>query len=52
MRCEELKKAVLAGEFDTRLKEVYPGRKLEDMYARIGQEEYKLIVSEVRNFFH
>ena len=35
MRCEELKKAVLAGEFDTRLKEVYPGRKLEDMYARI-----------------
>ncbi len=35
MRCDELKKAVLAGEFDGRLHEVYPGRALESVYARI-----------------
>ncbi len=35
MRCAELKKAVLAGGFDTRLTEVYPGRALQDVYARI-----------------
>ncbi|MBQ1242504.1 MAG: galactokinase [Oscillospiraceae bacterium] len=36
MRCEELKKAVLAGEFDTRLKEVYPGRELSAVHGRIA----------------